>query len=65
MKQPDKSKKYYTVPEVAEKLEVHWQSVHNFIKRGELEALKLGRGYRISDQAIKTFLKRRTKGRNK
>ena len=65
MKQHEKPKKYYSVPEVAEKLEVHWQSVHNFIKRGELEALKLGRGYRISDEAIKTFLERRTKGKNK
>ena len=57
--------KYYSVTEVAKLLQVHWQSVHNFIKRGELEALKLGRGYRISQAAIDDFLARRTKGKQK
>ena len=60
-----KTKEYYTVAEVSERLQVHWQSVLNFIKRGELEALKLGRGYRISEQAIQDFLARRTKGKTK
>lgn len=52
--------KYLTVTEVAERLQVHWQSVLTYIKNGELEAVKLGRGYRISEQAIEEFIKKRT-----
>jgi excisionase family DNA binding protein len=52
--------KYLTVTEVAERLQVHWQSVLTYIKNGELEAVKLGRGYRISEQAIEEFVKKRT-----
>ncbi len=52
--------KYLTVTEVAERLQVHWQSVLTYIKNGELEAVKLGRGYRISKQAIEEFIKKRT-----
>lgn len=52
--------KYLTVTEVAERLQVHWQSVLTYIKNGELEAVKLGRGYRISEQAIEEFVIKRT-----
>lgn len=52
--------KYLTVTEVAELLKVHWQSVLTYIKKGELEAVKIGRGYRISEQAIEEFIKKRT-----
>lgn len=48
--------KYYTVHQVAETLQVHWQSVLNYIKRDELEAVKLGRGYRISASALQRFV---------
>lgn len=57
--------KYLSVSEVAEQLQVHWQSVLNYIKRGELEAVKLGRGYRISEKAIEEFIKKRTTNRKK
>lgn len=46
---------YFTVKEVAEILQVHWQSVLNFIKRGELEAIHIGRGYRIELAALTAF----------
>ena len=52
--------KYYSVTEVAERLQVHWQSILTYIKKGELEAVKLGRGYRISDEAIQEFLEKRS-----
>jgi excisionase family DNA binding protein len=54
-------KKYLTVEQVAELLHVHWQSVLNYIKRGDLEALKLGRGYRISPAALDDFIAQNTK----
>lgn len=53
-------KKYYTVQEVADLLKLHWQSVLTYIKNGELEAVKLGKGYRISQQALDIFIAKRT-----
>lgn len=53
-------KKYYTVQEVAALLKLHWQSVLTYIKNGELEAIKLGKGYRISQQALDSFIANRT-----
>lgn len=57
--------KHLSVTEVAERLQVHWQSVLNYIKSGELEAVKLGRGYRISEKAIEEFIQKRTTKRKK
>lgn len=51
---------YYTVQEVADLLKLHWQSVLSYIKKGELEALKLGKGYRISQTALDSFIARRS-----
>ncbi len=48
--------KFYTVAEVAEILQVHWQSVLNYIKSGKLKAVKLGKGYRISATALSKFI---------
>jgi len=56
---------YYTVQEVANLLKLHWQSVLNYIKKGDLKALKLGKGYRISQQALDNFIdSRSTRGTN-
>ncbi len=52
-----KSNSFYTVEQVAELLQVHWQTVLNYIKGGKLEAVKLGRGYRISHDALDNFIK--------
>ena len=52
-----KSNSFYTVEQVAELLQVHWQTVLNYIKGGKLEAVKLGRGYRISKEALDKFIK--------
>jgi excisionase family DNA binding protein len=58
-----KSMKFYTVEQVAEILQVHWQSVLNYIKRGNLKAVKIGRGYRINQEALDEFIDyRSTKG---
>jgi excisionase family DNA binding protein len=48
--------KFYTVHEVAEILQIHWQSVLNYIKSGKLSAVKLGKGYRISATALEKFI---------
>jgi excisionase family DNA binding protein len=52
-----KSNSFYTVEQVAELLQVHWQTVLNYIKSGKLKAVKLGRGYRISKDAVDNFVK--------
>ncbi len=48
---------FYTVEQVADLLKVHWQTVLNYIKSGKLKAVKLGKGYRISKEAIDDFIK--------
>ncbi len=58
-------KTYYTVQEVADLLKLHWQSVLTYIKNGELEALKLGKGYRISQKALDRFVSKRTTKKSK
>ena len=46
---------FFTPEEVAEQLKVHLQTVLNYIKDGRLKALKLDKGYRISESDFKQF----------
>lgn len=48
---------FFTVEQVAKLLQVHWQTVLNYIKNGKLKAVKLGKGYRISKEALDHFIK--------
>jgi len=48
---------FYTVKQVAELLQVHWQTILNYIKSGKLIAVKLGKGYRIGKKDLEIFLK--------
>lgn len=52
-----KNNSFLTVEQVAELLQVHWQTVLNYIKSGKLEAVRLGKGYRIPKEAINKFIK--------
>ena len=54
---------FYTVEQISETLQVHWQTVLNYIKSGKLEAVKLGKGYRISEEALNQFIKTNSVGR--
>lgn len=58
-------KEYYTVEELSELLQVHWQTILNYIRSGKLEAIKLGKGYRISDKAFQSFLKQQSTKKDK
>ena len=51
--------KLFTVEEVSEKLQVHWQTVLNYIKSGELRAVRIGRGYRIAPEDLQSFIEAR------
>lgn len=48
---------FLTVEQVAELLQVHWQTILNYIKSGRLVALKLGKGYRITRENLEKFIK--------
>lgn len=52
-----KNNDFLTVEQVANALQVHWQTILNYIKSGKLNALKLGKGYRISQEALEKFVK--------
>ncbi|MFZ3062877.1 MAG: helix-turn-helix domain-containing protein [Actinomycetota bacterium] len=49
-------KRLLTVPEVAAMLRVSTMTVYRLIKRGELSAIRVGRGYRITSQAVDRYL---------
>lgn len=48
---------FYTVEQVAVMLQVHWQTILNYIKSGKIEAVKLGKGYRIPKECLANFIK--------
>lgn len=52
-----KNNNFYTVEQVSEILQIHWQTVLNYIKGGKLKALRLGKGYRISKEEIDKFVR--------
>lgn len=51
-----KNNQFLTVEQVSELLQVHWQTVLNYIKGGKLRAVKLGKGYRISKEELDKFI---------
>lgn len=51
--------KYLTCIEVAERLQIKKTTVYEWIKSGQLNAMRLGRDYRIRIEDLKTFEKAR------
>ena len=52
--------KVYTAEEVLGILKVTKRTLYNYIKAGQIKAIKLGREYRITEDALKDFLERGT-----
>ena len=48
--------KYYTIPEVAEKIGVHIQSVRRWIKQEKLKAVKVSRNFFINADDVKKMV---------
>ena len=54
---------WLTVEEVAKQLKVHIKTVRHWINTGELGAMDIGRGYRISKSDLQAFIDKRKKRR--
>jgi excisionase family DNA binding protein len=54
-----------TVEEVAKQLKVHIRTVRKWIQDGELIAMDIGRGYRISKSDLQAFIKSRQTDKRK
>ena len=53
------SEEMLTIRQVADELKVHYETVRGWIQSGELVALDIGRGYRISRIDLEDFKRRR------
>lgn len=51
-----KNKDFYTARELADKLRVNIMTVYRYIKRGKLEAYKIGKEFRIEKEEFDGFL---------
>ena len=49
--------KFYTIPEIAEALNVTPQTVRAYIKQGKLKGQRIGRPILITENNLKEFLK--------
>ena len=49
---------FYTIAEVAEKLNLSQKTIRRNVASGELEAVKIGTSYRVSDQAFNAFIEK-------
>lgn len=57
------TERLYTVAEVAELLSVKAPTVRTFIRAGRIVAVKIGRDYRVSEQALEKFIAPESVGR--
>lgn len=51
---------FLTVKQVAEKLQINFTTVLDLIANGKLEAVKIGKPYRIAESAITAYLEKAT-----
>lgn len=58
------TKEYLTVEQVADVLLVHWQTVLDYIRTGQLPAVKLNKGYRVARTELDNFLRQKTTGKS-
>ena len=50
---------FYTTEEVADILKIEKEVIRDYIRKGELFAIKIGKAYRITDSDLQEFLHRR------
>ena len=52
--------KVYTTEDALDILKVSQRTLYRYIKAGQIKAIKLGREYRITEEALREFLERGT-----
>jgi excisionase family DNA binding protein len=52
---------YLTTGEIGDLLRASRMTVYRLIERGELEAVRVGKSYRISEGALSRYIERQTK----
>ena len=52
--------KLYTILEAGDILKVTPRTVYNYVRAGQLETTKIGREHRITEEALRDFIKRGT-----
>lgn len=53
--------KLYTLKEVEEILKVTQRTLYRYIKEGNLQAVKVGREWRVTHEALQAFISKGTK----
>lgn len=48
---------YYTIREVADRFNVHYQTIWGMVKRGEIQATKIRSTYRIPESSLAELAK--------
>ena len=56
----DFDRPFYTIPEAAEKLCVHENTIYNMVRRGEIEHYKIGKQIRIATAELERLKVQRT-----
>ena len=56
VKEGGKKMEIYTVKEVAKKLQLSYRKILDLIKKRELEAKKVGKSYRITENQLRRYL---------
>lgn len=52
--------KLYTIAEISDILKVTPRTIYNYIKNEDLEAVKIGKHWRITDSALQEFIENGT-----
>ena len=47
--------RFYSVQQIADKLNIHFRTVYNLIYTGQLPSIRVGRVYRISQDHLNAF----------
>ena len=56
MRDPEPLKqRFYSVQQIADKLNIHFRTVYNLIYTGQLPSIRVGRVYRISQDHLNAF----------
>ena len=54
----------YTLDELAELLKVTKRTLYNYVRSGKLEAVKVGREWRVTEDQLKHFLEEQSTSSN-